>query len=300
MRVSWGGGMGWWPAMGIGPLAAAVLWGVCWHKSFLEAISSPVDCGLQHWVISGQTTNREGAQPHLSADNWIKDFLSRALPTRARPSFLHSQSLPLGSLHKPLILIHQRADRRSKNCNLGLQKENHNHRKLTKMITWITALCNSMKLRAMLCRAIQDGWVMVESFDKTWSTGEGNGKPLQYSCLENCMDSMKRQKDRTPEDEPFRSIGVWYATGEEQRNSSRKNEEVEPKQKQRLVVDVPGGKSKDQWCKEQYCTGTWNVRSMNQGKLDMVKKEMARVSIDILKISELKWTTRGEFNSDDH
>ena len=70
------------------------------------------------------------------------------------------------------------------------------HRKLTKMITWITALCSSMKLRAMPCRATQDGWVMVERSDKNWSTGQGNGKPLQYSCLENLMNSMKRQKDR--------------------------------------------------------------------------------------------------------
>ena len=73
-----------------------------------------------------------------------------------------------------------------------------------------------------------------------------------------------------------------------------------PKQKQCSVVDVPGGKGKDQSCKEQYCLGTWNVRSMNQGKLDVVKQEVARVNIDILGISELKWTGMGEFNSDDH
>ena len=80
----------------------------------------------------------------------------------------------------------------------GRQDENHNHRKLIKLITWITDLSNSMKLWAMkLCRATQDGRVMVESSDKMWSTGEGNGKWLQYSCLENHMNSMKRQKDRT-------------------------------------------------------------------------------------------------------
>ena len=66
-----------------------------------------------------------------------------------------------------------------------------------------------------LCRATQDGWVMVESFDKTWSTGEGNGKPLQYSCLENLVNSMKRQKDGTLRDELPRSVGAQYATGEE-------------------------------------------------------------------------------------
>ena len=90
----------------------------------------------------------------------------------------------------------------------------------------------------MLCRATQNGWVIVESSDKTWSTGEGNGKPLQYSCLENPMNSMKRQKDRKLKDELPRSVGAQYATGEEWRNNSRKNEEMEPKQKPHPVVDV--------------------------------------------------------------
>ena len=79
-----------------------------------------------------------------------------------------------------------------------------------------------------MCRAMQDGWVMVESSDKMWSTGEGDGKPLQYSCLEKPMNSMKRQKDTTLKDESPRSQGIQYATGEEQRNSSRKNEEAGP------------------------------------------------------------------------
>ena len=85
-----------------------------------------------------------------------------------------------------------------------------------------------------------------------WSTAEGNGKPLQYSCLKKTMNSMKRQKDMIPEDEPLRSVGVQYATGEEQRNSSRKNEEVESKEKCHSVVDVSGGESQVRWCKEQY------------------------------------------------
>ena len=84
------------------------------------------------------------------------------------------------------------------------------------------------------------------------------------------------------------------------RNSSRKNEEAEPKQKQHPVVDVTGDGSKVHFCKEQYCIGTRNVRSMNQGKLEVVRQEMARVNIDILGISELKCTEVGEFNSDDH
>ena len=85
---------------------------------------------------------------------------------------------------------------------------------------------------------------MVESSDKTWSTGEGNGKPLQYSCLGNPMNSMKRQIDRTLKDELPRSVGAQYATGKEWRNNSRNNEEKEPKQNQCPVVDVSGDGSK--------------------------------------------------------
>ena len=96
----------------------------------------------------------------------------------------------------------------------------------------------------MPCRATQDGWVMVESSDKMWSTGEGKGKPLQYSCFDNPMNSMKRQKDKTLKDELPRSVGTQYATGDQQRNKSRKNEETESKQKQHPVVDVSGGESK--------------------------------------------------------
>jgi len=97
----------------------------------------------------------------------------------------------------------------------------------------------------------------------------------------------------TLKDEIPRSIGVQYSTGEEQRNSPIRNEEIESKRKKCPVIDVSGGESKVQFCKEQYCIGTWNVRSMNQGKLEVVKQEMARVNIDILGISELKWTRMG-------
>ena len=114
------------------------------------------------------------------------------------------------------------------------------------------------------------------------------------------MNSMKRQKDKTLKDELPRSVGGQYATGDQWRNNSRKNEEMEPKQKQHPAVDVTDVGSKVQCCKEQYCIGTWNVRSMNQGKLEVVKQEVARVNIDILGISQLKWTGMGEFNSGDH
>ena len=114
------------------------------------------------------------------------------------------------------------------------------------------------------------------------------------------MNRMKRQKDRTLKNELPRSVGTQYATGELWRNNSRKNEEMEPKQKQHPIVDVTGDGSKLQCFKEQYCIGTWNVSSMNQGKLEVVKQEMARVNVDILGISKLKWTGMGELNSDDH
>ena len=97
------------------------------------------------------------------------------------------------------------------------------------------------------------------------------GKPFQFSFLENPMNSMKRQKDRTLKDEFLRSVGAQYATGDQWRNNSRKNEETEPKQKQQPVVDGTGDGSKVQWCQEQYCIETWNVISLNQGKLEVVK-----------------------------
>ena len=102
------------------------------------------------------------------------------------------------------------------------------------------------------------------------------------------MNSMKRQKDRTLKDELPRSVHAQYTTGDQWRNNSRKNEEMEPKQKQYPAVDMTGDRSKIQCCKEQYCTGTWNVRYMNQGKLEVVKQGMTRVNVNILGISKLK------------
>ena len=123
--------------------------------------------------------------------------------------------------------------------------------------TRTTALSNSMKL-SHATGSPQGSWVMVGRFDRMWSTGEGNGKLLQYSCLENPMNSMKRQNDRILKEELPRSLGAQYATGDQRRNNSRKNEGMEPKQKQYPVVDVTGDRSKSRCCKEQYCIGTWN------------------------------------------
>ena len=109
--------------------------------------------------------------------------------------------------------------------------------------TRTTALSNSMK-PSHACGATQYTWVMVESSDRMWSTGEGNGKPLQHSCLENPMNSMKRQNGRILKEEIPRSVGAQYAIGDQWRNNSRKNEGMEPKQKQYPVVDVTGDRSK--------------------------------------------------------
>ena len=116
----------------------------------------------------------------------------------------------------------------------------------------------------MPCVAMQDGRVMVEMSERMWSTGEGNGKPLQHSCLENPMNSMKRQKDSTLRDDLPRLVGAQYANEDQWRNNFRKNEEVEPKQKQYPVADATSDGTKVCCCKEQYYIGTWNIRSMRK------------------------------------
>ena len=109
--------------------------------------------------------------------------------------------------------------------------------------TRTTALSNSRK-PSHACGATQDGRVMVERSDRAWSTGEGNGKPLQYSCLEKPMNSMKRQNDRILKEELPRSVGAQNATGDQSRNKPRKKEGMEPKQKQYPDVDVTADRSK--------------------------------------------------------
>ena len=153
-----------------------------------------------------------------------------------------------------------------------------------------------MKLWAMPCKATQDGWVTVET--KRGPLEEGMANLLSFLALRNPWTVWEDKKDRTLKAELSRSVGAQYATGEEWRNNSRKNEKMEPNQKQHPVVDVTGYVSKVWCCKEQYCIGTWKVH--NQGKLKVVKQDMARLNINILEISELKWTGMGEFNSDDH
>ena len=132
-----------------------------------------------------------------------------------------------------------------------------------------------------------------------WFTGEPMANHFSILALRP-HEQYEKQNDRILKEELPRSVGAQYATGDQWRNNSRKNEEMLPEQTQHPVVDVTGGGSKVQCCKEQYCIGTWNVRSMNQGKLEVVKQEITRVNVRILGISELKWTGMDEFNSDDH
>ena len=134
---------------------------------------------------------------------------------------------------------HQRADT-LKPYSQKTSQSNH---------TRTTALSKSMK-PSHACGATQDRWVMVEKPDRMWSPGEGNGKPLQYSCLENPMNSRKRQNDRIPKEELPKSLGAQYATRFQWRNTSKKNEGMEPKQKQYPAVDVTGDRSKIRCCKE--------------------------------------------------
>ena len=128
---------------------------------------------------------------------------------------------------------HQRADT-LKPYSQKTSQSNH---------TRTTALSNSMKL-SHAHGATQDGWVMMERSDRMWSTGEGNGKPLQYFCLENPRNSMKRQNYRILKEELPRLVGAQHTTGDQWRDNSRKNEGMEPKQKQYSAVDVTGDRTK--------------------------------------------------------
>ena len=154
----------------------------------------------------------------------------------------HAQSKKNPSKMVGVARGHQRADT-LKPYSQKTSQSNH---------TSTTALSNSMK-PSHARGATQDGRVMVERSDRIWFTGEGNGKPLQYSCLEN---SMKRQNDRILKEELPRSVGAQYTTGDQWRNNPRKNEGMEPKQKQYPAVDVTGDRVKVQCYKEQYCIGT--------------------------------------------
>ena len=156
-----------------------------------------------------------------------------ALCWSSREEIPHAQGKRNPSKMVGVARGHQRADT-LKPYSQNTSQSNH---------TRTTALSNSMKLNHAR-GATQDGQVMVERSDRMWSTGEGNGKPLQYSCLENPMNSMKRQNDRILKEEPPRSVGAQYATGDQWRNNSRKNEGMEPKQKQYPAVDVTGDRSK--------------------------------------------------------
>ena len=146
-----------WPVEGSRELTTTVLGGLaCWHKSFWRR--SPY-CRLASWG--------ENTAPPISTKIGLKTYWAWPCPPEQDPT-----------LPKPVPPIRKLPQTSCLHPSEGRQSENHNHRKLTKLITQIMALSNSMKLWAMPCRATQEGWVMVESYDKTWSTGEENGKPL--------------------------------------------------------------------------------------------------------------------------
>ena len=151
----------------------------------------------------------------------------------SREEIPHAQGKRNPSETVGVVRGHQRTD----TLKPYSQKTSHSNH------TRITALSNSMKL-SHTHGATQDGWIMVERSDGMWATGEGNGKPLQYSCLENPMNSMKSQNDRILKEELPRLVGAQCATGGQRRNNCRKSEEMEPKQKQYPVVDVTGDRSK--------------------------------------------------------
>ena len=143
-------------------------------------------------------------------------------------------------------------------------------------------------------RAMQDGWVIVESSDKTWSSGGKKSKLPQYTCHWEPYELYKEAKKISHQkmSPPGRKVSNTLL-GRTTTNSFRKNEAAGPKWKQHSVVDVSGDESKIQCCKEQYCIGTWNARSMNQGKLDVVKQEMAKSKHQHLRNQWTKMDGRG-------
>ena len=169
------------------------------------------------------SNNREGTQPRHQQKIGLKIYWAWPHPSEQD---LVSPSVSL-SHQEASTSLSSFSIRRQTEWRLVWRLPESDHRKLTNLITGATALSNSVKLWAVPCRGTQDGHIMMERSDKTWSTGEGNGKPLQYSCLEKPMSSMKRQKDKTVKDELPRLVGARYTTGEQRREWRKKNEETE-------------------------------------------------------------------------
>ena len=180
--------------------------------------------GLQHARLPWPSPFPRVYSISCPLSQWCHPTTSSSVPFSSCPqSFPASGSL----LMSQLITAGGQSIGASASASVLLM--NNNHRKLTKLITWITALSHSTKLWSMPCGATQNRRVMVESSNKMWSTGEGNSQPLQYSCLEKPMNSMNRQKDMTVKDKLSRSVRANMLL-EECRNKSRKNKESEPNQ----------------------------------------------------------------------
>ena len=177
-----------------------------WRRWVQQCIMGPLEGGrhyLHHSLVSGQTTGREHSPTHQQKIG-LKIYWAWPYPSEQDPVF------------PSVSLSHQEASISLLSFSIREQTEwKPQSQVLTNLITCTTALSNSVKLWAVPCRATQDGQIRVESSYKVWSTGKGNGKPLQYSCLANPMNSMKRQKDRTLKDELPRLVGAEYATGDQ-------------------------------------------------------------------------------------
>ena len=198
---------------------------------------SPVEKWIHSWP--------QGTQPHPSTENWVKDLHSLAPPIRTRLSFPHP--------FPPVSLFHQEDSISLLSYSSeGRQNENHNHRKLTKLITWTTALSNSMKLWTMPYRVTNSDGSWWRLLTKWGPLENGMVNHISILALKPHEQYGKAKRYDTERWTP-QSIGAPYATGEEWENNSRKNEERKPQWKQCPVVDVTGDGSKVQCCKEQYC-----------------------------------------------
>ena len=263
--------MGWqWPAMRSGTLNTTVQGPVtCLQESFWRR-SPWLPLPLPQFGL--RSNYREGKQPCPSTENWIKGLLSTAPTIRARSRFPSNQSLPSGSFHKPFILIHQRADR---------------------METTITENWPNWPLGSQPCLTqwnYESCFLGSPNMDGSWPRVLTKCGPLEKGIASQFSILALRTPWEHYEKAKRYDTERWtprYATRDEWRNNSRKKEELEPNPKQCPVVDMTGDGSKVWCCNEQYCIGTWNVRSLIQGKLEVIQQEKARVNIDILGISEL-------------
>ena len=264
-------------------------------------------------------------QPHLATENGIKNLLSMDPPIK-KTQFPPQSISPIRKFHKPLILLHQKEGRLWKPQSQKTKQSDHMDHQIWPLLKGQAIWSHSpSEGRQIVKTTITENWAIwshgpqpcliqliyepccvgsrwtdhggefwqnVVHWRREWQT---TSVILRTSSTVWKSKKIGHWKMNSP-----RSVGAQYVIGDQWRNNSRKNEGVEPKQKQHPVVDVTGDRSQVQCCKEQYFIVTWNIRLMNQGKLEVIKQEMGTVNVDILGIRELNWTGMGEFNSGDH